>query len=238
LPAPQLAASTSAGKAPDPPALAPANIDKAAAPAAPKPDHQPSAKAGALDGPAPAKEAAQVADTAPKAAADAPPAPPPTAPGVQAAQGAAAPKLLPAAYQTPQVNLPQLAFEIARQFHKGSSRFDIRLDPPELGRIDVRMHVDAAGNLNARLTVERSETLDMFQRDQRGLERALQQAGLDGAKTNLEFSLRQGPFERPTGGTAPQFSAGSPILAEPEPAQPSITLYRGTASAGGVNIFV
>jgi flagellar hook-length control protein FliK len=140
--------------------------------------------------------------------------------------------------------LPQLAFEMVRQFHQGQSRFTVRLDPPELGRVDVRMHVDASGNVNARLTVERSETLDMFQRDQRALERALTQAGLDSSKTNLEFALKQNPFsmggqqgqQTPYGNSG--FSLGRLTAEESEPALPAITLYRGTVSAGGVNLYV
>ncbi|MBI4923025.1 MAG: flagellar hook-length control protein FliK [Devosia nanyangense] len=158
---------------------------------------------------------------------------------------ATAPKALPAAYQpvASPINMGQVAFEMVRQVHQGQSRFSIRLDPPELGRIDVKMHVDASGAVNARLTVERSETLDLFQRDQRSLERALTQAGLDAGKTNLEFSLKQNPFAGMTGGDQRQqqsASGGGPRLSysgrDDTTIVPSVTLYRGTASAGGVNI--
>jgi len=132
-----------------------------------------------------------------------------------------------------------------RQFQQGSSRFTIRLDPPELGRVDVKMHVDATGTVNARLTVERAETLDMFQRDRSSLERALSQAGVDSGKTNLEFSLRQNPFAGMTGGNQQQASTAnsgarfSLSAADDDTATiPAITLYRGIASAGGVNLFV
>ncbi|MEO8758337.1 MAG: flagellar hook-length control protein FliK [Devosia sp.] len=162
-----------------------------------------------------------------------------------AATGAA--RAIPAAYQaaTNPINMAQVAFEMVRQAHQGSSRFSIRIDPPELGRVDVRMHVDATGNVNARLTVERSETLDMFQRDRGSLEKALSQAGLDAGKTNLEFSLKQNPFAGMTGGD--QRQGGTGPLARYSPgaeaddtlsAIPSVTLYRGIASAGGVNLFV
>ena len=161
----------------------------------------------------------------------------------------AAPRAIPAAYQAAgsPINMAQVAFEMVRQIHQGQSRFSIRIDPPELGRVDVRMHVDSSGNVNARLTVERSETLDMFQRDRGSLEKALSQAGLDGAKTNLEFSLKQNPFagmagsdQRPGNGNAsgPRFSFNSGDAEEPAGAIPSVTLYRGTASSGGVNLFV
>jgi hypothetical protein len=151
-----------------------------------------------------------------------------------------------AAYQAPaqqsaQINIPQLAVDIVRHIQQGQSRFEIRLDPPELGRIDVKMDIDKAGGMTARLTVERAETLDLLQRDQRTLERALHQAGLDAGKTNLEFSLRQGPFERPQGGPQQSWHASgsdSSPRQEADPLPLPIQFYRATAPAGGLNIFV
>lgn len=154
----------------------------------------------------------------------------------------AAPRVVQAGYQTSQqqLNLPQLAFELVRQVNEGNSRFQIRLDPPELGRIDVRLEIDKAGQVNARLTVEKSETLDLMQRDQRALERALQQAGLDSSKTNLEFSLKQSPFG---GGQQGQDGNGrNPIFGDAgiadadEAPPPTVNLYRGSLTASGVNI--
>jgi flagellar hook-length control protein FliK len=154
---------------------------------------------------------------------------------------AAAPRVVQAGYQTSQqqLNLPQIAFELARQVTDGNTRFQIRLDPPELGRIDVRLDIDKAGQVNARLVVEKAETLDLMQRDQRGLERALQQAGIDSGKTNLEFSLKQNPFvgqdqhgdERQTAGKGDENADG----VEETPA-PTVNLYRGALQARGVNI--
>lgn len=89
------------------------------------------------------------------------------------------------------VPLESLAVEIATRASKGERRFDIRLDPPELGRIDVRLEIDHKGNTTTKLIVERSETLDLLQRDARGLEKALQSAGLKTDAGGLEFSLRQ-----------------------------------------------
>ena len=154
----------------------------------------------------------------------------------------AAPRVVQAGYQTSQqqLNLPQLAFELVRQVNDGNTRFQIRLDPPELGRIDVKLDIDKSGQVNARLTVEKAETLDLMQRDQKGLERALQQAGLDGAKTNLEFSLKQSPFSGQQGqdggnGRNPLF--GDEVAAEADDIPPpTVNLYRGSLSASGVNI--
>ncbi len=167
----------------------------------------------------------------------------------QATQPAAAPvaRTIHAAYQAPvqQVNLPQVAFEVVRQFEAGNTRFQIRLDPAELGRIDVRLELDKSGAVSARMTVERPETLDLLQRDQRALQQALQQAGLDGQKTNLEFSLRQNPFAQQGGmgdgrgeqqnfsGRGDSFAGGDDVGAET-----ATTTYRGTASASGLNLFV
>ncbi len=147
-------------------------------------------------------------------------------------------------YQTnqQQLNLPQLAFEVVRQVQHGATQFQIRLDPPELGRIDVRMDIDHQGNVHARLTVEKTETLDLMQRDQRALERALAQAGLDGAKTSLEFSLRQNLSQRqdrdqPQSGPFAQDGKADEAGDAP-PEQPTVTLYRGTHTARGLNLFV
>jgi flagellar hook-length control protein FliK len=171
----------------------------------------------------------------------------PAQPATAAPQQVHQPRIIPTAYQQAAnpINMGQVAFEMVRQVQQGTSRFTIRLDPPELGRVDVRMHVDPSGGINARLTVDRPEALDLFQRDQRQLERALAQAGLDSSRTSLEFSLRQNhqnPFaglmdgnrqqQHSGSGHASRFSTESDEIASP----PAITLYRGIASAGGVNI--
>ncbi len=181
------------------------------------------------------------------AAADASAAPQATAPAAQDAgvlriDPATAPRVVQAGYQTSQqqLNLPQIAFELGRQVQDGNTRFQIRLDPPELGRIDVRLDIDKAGQVHARLTVEKSETLDLMQRDQRALERALQQAGLDNSKTNLEFSLKQNPFagqDRNEQGGSGLFGGDEAIAAEAEASPPpTVNLYRGSLQASGVNI--
>jgi chemotaxis protein MotD len=83
-----------------------------------------------------------------------------------------------------------IAVEIATRAQAGHRQFDIRLDPPELGRIDVRLDVDNGGNVTSRLVVERAETLDLLRREAPHLERALQDAGLKSGDNALQFSLR------------------------------------------------
>ena len=96
----------------------------------------------------------------------------------------------PAPVHAAPVPVAGLAVEIAAQSLAGKNRFEIRLDPPELGRIDVRLEIDNDGHVRSRLVVERSETLDLLRRDAPQLERALQQAGLKTGDNALEFSLR------------------------------------------------
>ncbi len=167
--------------------------------------------------------------------------------GTTQVDAAAALKPMTAAYQTPapNLNMPHIAFEMVRQMRDGSSRFQIRLDPPEMGKIDVKMHMDGAGNVHARLTVERADTLDLLQRDSRALERALQQAGLESGRTNLEFSLKQNPFAGQNGQQNYPGASDRDLVFGQDTASddatladiPSTLIYRGTASPGGINMF-
>ncbi|MEM7619162.1 MAG: flagellar hook-length control protein FliK [Pseudomonadota bacterium] len=95
---------------------------------------------------------------------------------------------------SPRVPVNSLAVHIATQAQNGARRFDIRLDPPELGRIDVRLDMNRDGSVNTHIIVERSETLDLMQRDARQLERALNNSGLDVKDGELTFSLKDHGF--------------------------------------------
>jgi hypothetical protein len=117
-------------------------------------------------------------------------APQPLAAGPVTNSGTNTPNAPYAAAALAPVPVSGLAVEIAAQARDGKSRFEIRLDPPELGRIDVHLHVDRDGTVTSRLVVERSETLDLLKRDAPTLERALQNAGLKTGDQGLEFSLR------------------------------------------------
>jgi flagellar hook-length control protein FliK len=81
-----------------------------------------------------------------------------------------------------------VAVRIAHRAAAGDNHFEIRLDPPELGRIDVRLDVDRNGQVQTQLSAERPQTLELLQRDASSLERALKDAGLD--STGLSFSLK------------------------------------------------
>jgi flagellar hook-length control protein FliK len=192
----------------------------------------PPLPAGKGDGPSPSAASADAASQVAQAAAT---------------NATTAARAIHAAYASPvqQINVPQVAFEVVRQFEAGNTKFQIRLDPADLGRIDVSLDMDKHGTVNARMFVERPETLDLMMRDQRALQQALQQAGLDTGKTNLEFSLRQNPFagggdmgQNGGNGSERGFGPfGTPQADEPADL-PAQTLYRGSASQSGLNLFV
>ena len=77
----------------------------------------------------------------------APVTPPRTAAPTQSTAAAAA-AAAAAPTQAAPVPVAGLAVEIAAQAQAGKQRFEIRLDPPELGRIDVRLEIDRDGHVN------------------------------------------------------------------------------------------
>ncbi|MBY0361875.1 MAG: flagellar hook-length control protein FliK [Phreatobacter sp.] len=193
----------------------------------------------------------QVAEVAtPTAAAAADSAVPDPTPQASAGPAAASPSAFgtEVAQKTAQAPAPgspvpihALAVTIAARAGSGATRFDIRLDPAELGRIDVQLTVDRDGAVKSRLVVEKQETLDLLQRDQRNLERALAQAGLQTSEGSLEFSLKdqagQNPRDRQP---EPQASRHQMVVEDPETAaalQASAAIYaRAAAMRGGVDI--
>jgi flagellar hook-length control protein FliK len=147
---------------------------------------------------------------------------------------------LPGQTTPTQVPAMAIALQVARNLQKGVNRFDIRLDPAEMGRIDVRMEVKKDGNVAAHLTVDRPETLDLLQRDSRALQQALNDAGLQANADSLNFSLR----DQNAGGNAPSFGASaagtssSGEAAAPEEAVVSPIYNINLSATGGIDIRV
>ena len=114
-------------------------------------------------------------------------------PGAELARPAGLEGMIPGTSNptTPQVPLNNLAVHIAAQAKAGNQKFNIRLDPPELGRIDIRLEITRDGQTLTHLAVEKPETLDLLRQDSRALERALGNAGLDSRNGSLSFSLRE-----------------------------------------------
>ena len=131
-----------------------------------------------------------------------------------------------------------LAFNIARNFDNGVNRFEIRIDPPELGRVDVKLDMTVEGRVQAHLTVERSETLELMMRDARSLEKALADTGLNMNRDSLSFSLKDQNASgggRSTDGGATDINDDSDTSGEDD--QPADTA-RGYITDSGVDITV
>jgi flagellar hook-length control protein FliK len=77
--------------------------------------------------------------------------------------------------------------------HDGrSQRFEVRLDPPELGRVDVRVEIGPDKKVRAVLAAHDSAALSDLVRGAKTLETALRQAGLDVADGGLRFEAGSG----------------------------------------------
>lgn len=96
---------------------------------------------------------------------------------------------LPASQLSP---AEQVAVQLNKSAKTGNDRFNIQLNPADLGRVDVRMDIAKDGSVRVHVTADNAATFDMLQKDSRSLERALQQAGLQADSGSLSFSLRDG----------------------------------------------
>jgi len=150
-------------------------------------------------------------DAAPFAASIAASAPPPTiglATGPAAAIGKSADalairasdlaKLKTAAPKAPRIEqqAPALKAEfaeiLARRLEK-TSVFELRLDPPELGRVDGRLSVNDDGKAVLSLTFDNQNSFDLYSRDEQALRQALSDAGLNFAAGDFTFAFREPP---------------------------------------------
>jgi len=83
-----------------------------------------------------------------------------------------------------------LGVAIAAKSADGIKHFDIRLDPPELGRVEIRLSLDDSGKAQANLVVDKPQTLELLQRDSSALTQSLADAGVSLSNNGLNFSLR------------------------------------------------
>lgn len=137
------------------------------------------------------------------------------------------------------VPLNSLAADIALRAAGGNSRFEIRLDPAELGRIDVRLEVDKHGNVTSHLTVERPATLDMLRNDAPKLQQALENAGLKTGDSGLQFSLRDQSSSGQNNDNGSSRSSQRVIITDEDtvPAQVAGRTYgRALGASGGIDI--
>jgi flagellar hook-length control protein FliK len=120
----------------------------------------------------------------------------------------------------PPVPLAAVPVEIGAKALAGVNRFEIRLDPEELGRVQVRLDIDDAGRVKAHLAVDRADTLALLQRDAKTLERAFEQAGLRPSEGGIDLSLRD-PQGQARGQQHRDGQPHHPTPPEPKPQQAS-----------------
>ena len=197
----------------------------------------PGAKSGAPAAARPGSDTSVAAAPHPSAMPE-PQAPAPTDPPVEPATGLAALTPVrsepvssapagaphPAATSAPPGQpAVQIAVQIAAAVPRRIERLFVQLEPPALGRVEVRLEFSRDNRVSALIAAERHDTLDVLQRDSRGLERALQHAGLRLGENGLSFSLRQEQRQerRGTGAfSAPLRTEPAAAARPPEPPQP------------------
>lgn len=83
----------------------------------------------------------------------------------------------------------QVYTRFVERFDGRAQRFEVRLDPAELGRVDVRIEVGADKKVHAVLAAHDSAALNDLMRGHRALERMLADAGIDLADGGVKFEL-------------------------------------------------
>lgn len=177
------------------------------------------------------------ATTAPVTAGAAPAAAPQSAPAgaarvelaardAQARSADAAAK--PKASSPPRSEQPaasEFARLLARKLENGATAFDLRLDPPELGRVAARLTVGDDGKAQLSLSFDSQTAHDLFRRDQGALRDMLLASGFDLGAGDLSYS-----YEAPREADAvPPVPAAFPSTQAP--------LFLAAYSRGAVDMF-
>lgn len=137
----------------------------------------------------------------------------------------------PQTARTTETQLPQQDFArlLARRVDRATS-FELRLDPPELGRVEGRVTISDQGKTVLALKFENQTALDLFSNDQASLRTALEDAGYNLENSDLAFSLADQ--------TDPSFAAvdfGPHAPAEPADASYD-PVFLATFSEGAIDI--
>jgi flagellar hook-length control protein FliK len=111
----------------------------------------------------------------------------------------------------------QVGREIVRKFDGGNTRFELRLDPPELGRVEVRMEVSRDHRVTAVIAADSPQALTELARHARDLEQMLQGAGLELSDSGLSFDLRRGREQAETAEFGGSVADGAPAVEDTAP---------------------
>jgi flagellar hook-length control protein FliK len=188
--------------------------------------HSPDA-AGARDSIAQATPQHRAAALVVNLAATATPTPAPLAGQGPATQTTAAPTKADAAAarvvetakpQSPKAPLPAMEAQkpapptqdfaalLARRLNGGATQFELRLDPPELGRVEASLRLADDGDNVLALKFENQSALDLFARDEAALRNTLLSSGFDLGRERIVFSLAH---DEEATSTSPAISAAT-----------------------------
>jgi hypothetical protein len=106
--------------------------------------------------------------------------------------------------------IQKFAARLASRANGGSTKFEMRLDPPQLGRIEVKLEMTSDNRVQAVMTAERPEVLQDLQRGADALRRALVAEGFDLGSNDLEFQLEQ----QGSGSQYPEFKQQEQVYAQ------------------------
>ena len=112
----------------------------------------------------------------------------------------------------------------------GRERVEVRLDPPELGRVSIDMAVDG-GTVSATVSADRPETLDLLRRHVDTLQRELSASGF--GRADIGFADRGGGGQAQGAGSA---AASAETAAAPAPQPIARSMPRTLDASGRLDI--
>jgi len=136
-----------------------------------------------------------------------------------------------------------LSAQMARRLDDGTTRFNLELNPDDLGRVDVRLEIDASGGIRAAFTFERPQSAVELGRRADELQKSLESAGFN-LTGGLSFDVAgdRSHGRNPSWADARDDRAHSPVTPEPDLAREGATQIadalsgRRPSSRSGVDI--
>jgi flagellar hook-length control protein FliK len=104
---------------------------------------------------------------------------------------------------------------MARRLDDGVTRFDLQLNPGDLGRVDVRLEIDAAGGIRAAFTFEDAHAAGELGRRADDLQKSLESAGFN-LSGGLTFDVSGDRSQGRNPGWADARDGRNPAPAAPE----------------------
>ncbi len=117
-----------------------------------------------------------------------------------------------------------LSAQMARRLDDGTTRFNLELNPDDLGRVDVRLEIDASGGIRAAFTFERPQSAVELGRRADELQKSLESAGFN-LTGGLSFDVAgdRSHGRNPSWAEARDDRPHSPVTPEPDLAREGAT---------------